>query len=172
MAYCHIRGGSELGAEWYEQVRSKNKFRTVQDLLVGVKLHLAADCLSWQACVELLHSKGYSSPSKTAGIGASAGGMRQVGLYSQVVQRWPSFRSGLQSSPTSVPCVGFEGRVLEVHRFAYLLDAKVPFVDVLQTMLDENLPLTAHEQDEWGDPINDLGSSRNAFNTHITGRCI
>ncbi len=30
--------------------------------------------------------------------------------------------------------------------------ADVPFVDVLNTMLDETLPLTANERDEWGDP--------------------
>src|SRR5690606_27125557 len=30
--------------------------------------------------------------------------------------------------------------------------AQVPFVDVLTTMLDENLTLTAVEYDEWGDP--------------------
>jgi oligopeptidase B len=32
--------------------------------------------------------------------------------------------------------------------------AKVPFVDVLSSMLDTSLPLTTHEYDEWGDPTN------------------
>jgi hypothetical protein len=32
--------------------------------------------------------------------------------------------------------------------------AKVPFVDVLGAMMDETLPLTVHEFDEWGDPKN------------------
>ena len=30
--------------------------------------------------------------------------------------------------------------------------ASVPFVDVLTTMLDEKIPLTTFEYDEWGDP--------------------
>ena len=30
--------------------------------------------------------------------------------------------------------------------------AQVPFVDVLTTMLDETIPLTSNEFDEWGDP--------------------
>src|SRR5574341_1059024 len=30
--------------------------------------------------------------------------------------------------------------------------AKVPFVDVMTTMLDESIPLTTIEYDEWGDP--------------------
>jgi oligopeptidase B len=32
--------------------------------------------------------------------------------------------------------------------------AEVPFVDVLTTMLDESIPLTANEWEEWGDPRN------------------
>ena len=33
--------------------------------------------------------------------------------------------------------------------------AEVPFVDALTTMLDETLPLTITEWEEWGDPVND-----------------
>ena len=32
------------------------------------------------------------------------------------------------------------------------VSARVPFVDVVTTMLDESIPLTASEWDEWGDP--------------------
>lgn len=37
--------------------------------------------------------------------------------------------------------------------------AAVPFVDVVTTMLDPSIPLTAHEWEEWGDPI----GSREAY---------
>ncbi len=43
---------------------------------------------------------------------------------------------------------------LEPSRFAGVL-AAVPFVDPLTTMLDESLPLTVVEQEEWGDPLRD-----------------
>ena len=33
--------------------------------------------------------------------------------------------------------------------------AEVPFVDCLTTILDETLPLTVTEWEEWGDPVND-----------------
>jgi oligopeptidase B len=31
--------------------------------------------------------------------------------------------------------------------------AHVPFVDVVTTMLDESIPLTTNEYDEWGNPM-------------------
>ncbi|GAB7260595.1 hypothetical protein DZS_19060 [Dickeya ananatis] len=36
----------------------------------------------------------------------------------------------------------------------YGVVAQVPFVDVLTTMLDESIPLTTGEYDEWGNPNN------------------
>jgi len=33
--------------------------------------------------------------------------------------------------------------------------AKVPFVDMISCLLDESLPLTTHEFDEWGNLISD-----------------
>ena len=38
--------------------------------------------------------------------------------------------------------------------------AEVPFVDVLNTMLDDTLPLTPPEWPEWGNPIADRGRLR------------
>jgi oligopeptidase B len=54
--------------------------------------------------------------------GLSAGGLLMGAAYSQAPQRW-------------------RGVV-----------AEVPFVDVVTTMLDESIPLTAQEWEEWGDP--------------------
>ena len=34
--------------------------------------------------------------------------------------------------------------------------ANVPFVDVLTTMLDDSIPLTTGEYDEWGNPMTRL----------------
>ena len=36
---------------------------------------------------------------------------------------------------------------------------RFPFVDVLTAMMDSSLGLTAHEGDEWGDPIESKGAS-------------
>jgi oligopeptidase B len=54
--------------------------------------------------------------------GLSAGGLLMGAVFSQAPRRW-------------------RGVV-----------AEVPFVDVVNTMLDESVPLTAQEWDEWGDP--------------------
>ena len=54
--------------------------------------------------------------------GLSAGGLLQGAVFSQRPDRW-------------------RGVV-----------AEVPFVDVVTTMLDPSIPLTANEWDEWGDP--------------------
>jgi hypothetical protein len=40
--------------------------------------------------------------------------------------------------------------------------AKVPFVDVLEAMEDNSLPLTIHEYDEWGNP-NDEGNYHTVY---------
>ena len=38
--------------------------------------------------------------------------------------------------------------------------AEVPFVDVVNTMLDESIPLTTGEFDEWGDPKEKIAYER------------
>ncbi len=78
------------------------------------------------ACTEALHAKGYSTPEKTFAQGGSAGGL----LMGAVVNMRPDLYNGII--------------------------AAVPFVDVVTTMLDDSIPLTTEEYDEWGNP-NDPG---------------
>ncbi|HEX8852857.1 MAG TPA: prolyl oligopeptidase family serine peptidase, partial [Pyrinomonadaceae bacterium] len=74
------------------------------------------------AAAEFLVGAGYTSPERLAITGGSAGGL----LMGAVVNMRP--------------------------RLFRVVDSHVPFVDVLQTMLDESLPLTVAEYQEWGDP--------------------
>ena len=71
---------------------------------------------------EALLAKGYGDPSLCYGMGGSAGGM----LMGTVINERPDL---------------FHGVV-----------AQVPFVDVVTTMLDESIPLTTGEFEEWGNP--------------------
>lgn len=73
-------------------------------------------------CAEYLIKNGYTSPQKLAIEGGSAGGM----LIGAVINQRPElFRTAI---------------------------ADVPFVDVLNTMLDSSQSLTVTEYDEWGNP--------------------
>jgi oligopeptidase B len=74
------------------------------------------------ACAEHLIAEGYTSPTQLAISGGSAGGL----LIGAVLNQRPEL-------------------------FAAAI-AEVPFVDVLNTMLDPELPLTVTEYDEWGNP--------------------
>lgn len=77
------------------------------------------------ACAEALIDAGYTGPGRIAAHGGSAGGM----LVGAVLNQRPElFHAAL---------------------------ADVPFVDVLNTMLDPSLPLTPPEWPEWGNPIDD-----------------
>jgi oligopeptidase B len=69
-----------------------------------------------------LQAEGFGSPNSTYAWGGSAGGML-VG-------------TALNAAPGL-----FAGAI-----------AQVPFVDVVTTMLDDTIPLTTGEYDEWGDP--------------------
>jgi oligopeptidase B len=108
-AIAHIRGGDELGFDWYESAKFLNKKLTFEDFI---------------ACSEYLIDKKYTSPEKLAIMGGSAGGM----LMGVVVNQRP-----------------------ELYKAVI---AMVPFVDVLNTMMDESLPLTPIEYEEWGNPKN------------------
>jgi oligopeptidase B len=74
------------------------------------------------ACAEHLIAEQYSSPERLAIMGGSAGGL----LMGAVCNMRPEL-------------------------FAVVV-AKVPFVDALNSMLDETLPLTVGEYEEWGNP--------------------
>ncbi len=106
-AIAHIRGGEEMGRQWYEDGKMLNKKNTFLDFI---------------ACAEHLINNGYTSPQKMFAMGGSAGGL----LVGAVVNMRPDLWKGVI--------------------------AQVPFVDVVTTMLDESIPLTTGEYDEWGNP--------------------
>lgn len=107
MADAHIRGGNDLGNQWYEDGKMLNKKNTFYDFI---------------ACAEYLIAQKYTNPKKLAIQGGSAGGL----LMGAVVNMRPDL----------FKCVV----------------ANVPFVDVINTMLDETIPLTTFEFEEWGNP--------------------
>lgn len=74
------------------------------------------------ACSELLIDEGYTSSNKLAAMGGSAGGL----LMGAVTNLRPDLYQTIV--------------------------AQVPFVDVINTMLDDSLPLTTGEYEEWGNP--------------------
>ncbi|TGB67488.1 oligopeptidase B [Escherichia sp. E4930] len=106
-AIVHVRGGGELGQQWYEDGKFLKKKNTFNDYL--------------DACDALL-KLGYGSPSLCYAMGGSAGGM----LIGVAINERPEL---------------FHGVI-----------AQVPFVDVVTTMLDESIPLTTGEFEEWGNP--------------------
>ena len=77
------------------------------------------------SCTKHLISEGYTNTDQTYAYGGSAGGL----LMGSVINMEPELYNGVI--------------------------AAVPFVDVLTTMLDETIPLTTGEYDEWGNPNNE-----------------
>ena len=106
-AIAHIRGGSEMGRQWYEDGKYLKKMNTFTDFI---------------ACGDYLVAEKYTSHDKMTISGASAGGL----LIGAVVNIRPDL--------------------------AEVAIADVPFVDVMNTMLDETIPLTVVEYEEWGNP--------------------
>ncbi|XP_071996377.1 prolyl endopeptidase-like isoform X2 [Engystomops pustulosus] len=111
LAYCHVRGGGELGSDWHKRGILEKKQNGLDDL---------------EACIVHIHEQGFSRPSQTALEATSAGGVLAGALYN--CRPWL-----------------FQAMVLEA-----------PFLDVLNTMMDQSLPLTIEEQEEWGSPQTDL----------------
>lgn len=104
---AHIRGGQEMGRDWYENGKLLNKMNTFTDFI---------------DCADYLVDEKYTSYDKMAAMGGSAGGL----LMGAVANLAPE-------------------------KFAGIV-AQVPFVDVVTTMLDDSIPLTTNEYDEWGNP--------------------
>lgn len=106
-ALAHIRGGADLGQQWYEDGKLLHKQNTFSDF-ISVTQHLV--------------DEQYVNPKQVYAMGGSAGGL----LMGAVVNQAPQLYHGIV--------------------------AQVPFVDVVTTMLDESIPLTTGEYDEWGNP--------------------
>lgn len=106
-AIAHVRGGGELGQQWYEDGKFLKKMNTFNDYL---------------DVTDALLAQGYGDAKLCYGMGGSAGGM----LMGTAINLRPEL---------------FHGVV-----------AQVPFVDVVTTMLDESIPLTTGEFEEWGNP--------------------
>ncbi|MDI5949821.1 S9 family peptidase [Flavobacterium yafengii] len=106
-AIAHIRGGEDLGREWYEDGKLLKKKNTFTDFI---------------DCSKFLIQEKYTSPNHLYAEGGSAGGL----LMGAVVNMAPELYNGVI--------------------------AQVPFVDVITTMLDDTIPLTTGEYDEWGNP--------------------
>ena len=106
-AIAHIRGGEDLGRQWYEDGKLLKKKNTFSDFI---------------DCSKFLIAEKYTSPLHLYAEGGSAGGL----LMGAVANWAPELYNGII--------------------------AQVPFVDVLTTMLDDTIPLTTGEYDEWGNP--------------------
>ncbi len=109
-AIAHIRGGDDLGQQWYLDGKLEKRANTFNDF-VDVAKGLVAD--------------GWTAAGRIAIAGRSAGGELMGAVVNSDPDLW--------------------GAVI----------ADVPFVDVLNTMLDATLPLTPGEWPEWGNPIED-----------------
>lgn len=106
---AHIRGGEEMGRQWYDDGKMFKKMNTFNDYI---------------DCAKFLIAEKYTSAEHLYAMGGSAGGL----LMGAVANMAPDL---------------FKGMI-----------AAVPFVDVVSTMLDETIPLTTNEFDEWGNPKN------------------
>lgn len=106
-AIAHIRGGEDMGRQWYEDGKLLKKKNTFTDFI---------------DCSKFLIQQKYTSKEHLYAQGGSAGGL----LMGAVVNMAPELYHGVI--------------------------AQVAFVDVITTMLDETIPLTTGEYDEWGNP--------------------
>jgi oligopeptidase B len=106
-AIAHIRGGQEMGRQWYEDGKLKKKQNTFTDFI---------------DVTDFLVKEGYAAPNRVAAAGGSAGGLLMGAVANLAPEKYAAMNAG------------------------------VPFVDVVTTMLDTSIPLTTNEYDEWGNP--------------------
>jgi oligopeptidase B len=104
---AQVRGGSEMGEQWYEDGKLMKKMNSFSDFI---------------ACTDYLINEKYTSPERIGINGGSAGGL----LVGAVAMMRPEL--------------------------FHVVIADVPFVDIVNTMLDESLPLTTQEYEQWGNP--------------------
>jgi oligopeptidase B len=109
-AIAHIRGGDDLGYQWYLDGKLIQRTNTFNDFVDVAKALVAA---------------GYATKGNISASGGSAGGSLMGAIVNSDPAMW---------------------RAVVAH---------VPFVDILNTMQDESLPLTPIEWPEWGNPITD-----------------
>ena len=107
LGIAHVRGGEDLGRQWYEDGKLLKKKNTFTDFI---------------DCTKFLIAEKYTSSQHMYAEGGSAGGL----LMGAVANMTPELYNGIIS--------------------------QVPFVDVVTTMLDDSIPLTTGEYDEWGNP--------------------
>ncbi|MGG6120843.1 prolyl oligopeptidase family serine peptidase [Pantoea allii] len=106
-ALVHVRGGGEMGQQWYDGGRLLNKMNSFTDFI---------------DVTNALVARGFGHSDRLYAMGGSAGGL----LMGAIINLAPTLYHGVV--------------------------AQVPFVDVLTTMLDESIPLTTGEYEEWGNP--------------------
>jgi oligopeptidase B len=106
-AIAHVRGGQEMGRQWYDDGKMMKKKNTFNDFI---------------DVAEYLVKNGYTKSDRLAANGGSAGGL----LMGAIANMRPDLFK--------------------------VIVADVPFVDVINTMLDASLPLTAQEWEQWGNP--------------------
>ena len=107
VAIAHVRGGQELGREWFEDGRLLHKRNTFTDFI---------------DVTDYLVQHGYGARDKVFAEGGSAGGLLMGAIANMAPQKYRAIIS------------------------------YVAFVDAVTTMLDETIPLTSNEFDQWGNP--------------------
>ena len=109
-AMAHVRGGGEMGRNWYDDGKMLAKKNTFTDFI---------------AVADDLIARNVTTPSQLVAEGGSAGGLLMGAVANMAPDRFKA------------------------------IEANVPFVDPLTSILMPELPLTVVEWEEWGDPYHD-----------------